>query len=511
MSGAAIGGAENDGARFAEFCKLAVEGGLVAVAETVSADLLTPLSAYLRIAQGSTRSFLLESVEGGEQLARYSFLGAGPAMVVRSSRGATTVEDAAGIRTEAGTAVDVLRREFATRHLAEAENLAPMAGGCVGFLGYAASQWFDPAMQAEAGSGDDACFLIFRTVLAFDHARQQIQIRTLAEVASGADERELRAAYDAAEAANREVVRKLSAAVKLPLKAVPVEVANEAAFTSNFERAEFERAVAESKELIYAGECFQIVLSQRFERTTTADAVALYRALRATNPSPYMFLLDFGPCPESGRPQALIGASPEMLVRCRGRELTYRPIAGTRPRGASSEADAQLAEELLADEKERAEHMMLVDLGRNDLGRVARYGTVKVERLMFVEKYSHVQHLVTELKAELRPELDRFDALGACFPAGTVTGAPKIRAMQGIHALERGPRQAYAGAVLYADYAGNLDSCITIRTMELDGDRLSVQAGAGIVADSIPATEWEETINKSGALRRAVSLAEAKS
>ncbi len=221
-----------------------------------------------------------------------------------------------------------------------------------------------------------------------------------------------------------------------------------------------------------------------------------------------MFLLNFGDLPGNGGERALIGASPEMLVRCRDRELTYRPIAGTRARGANGEEDARLAAELLADEKERAEHMMLVDLGRNDLGRVASYGTVKVKKLLTVEKYSHVQHLVTELQAELRPGLDRFDALGACFPAGTVTGAPKIRAMQGIAELERGAREAYSGAVLYADYANNLDSCITIRTMELAGDQLSVQAGAGIVADSVPVLEWEETINKSRALRRAVALAE---
>jgi anthranilate synthase component 1 len=495
---------------FADFRSLAAKGGLVAVTETVSADLLTPLSAYLRIANGAGRSFLLESVEGGEHLARYSFLGANPAMVVRSRQGVTTVEDAHGTRVEPGTAVDVLRREFADRKLSAPENIAPMAGGCVGYLGYAASRWFDPAMQAITGEGDDACFLIFRTVLAFDHARQQIQIRTLAEVESGADEAALQQSYEAATAVNREVVRKLSAAVELPLNPVAVAGAGEAAFESNFERCEFERAVAAGKELIFAGECFQIVLSQRFRRKTTANAVALYRALRATNPSPYMFLLNFGKSEEDGGERALIGASPEMLVRCRDRELTYRPIAGTRTRGINSEEDARLAAELLADEKERAEHMMLVDLGRNDLGRVARYGTVKVSKLMTVEKYSHVQHLVTELHAELRPELDRFDALGACFPAGTVTGAPKIRAMQGIAELERGARDAYSGAVLYADYANNLDSCITIRTMELAGDELSVQAGAGIVADSVPATEWEETINKSRALRRAVALAEAE-
>jgi anthranilate synthase component 1 len=306
------------------------------------------------------------------------------------------------------------------------------------------------------------------------------------------------------------VVHKLSAAVELPLKAMAVSGAGEAGFDSNFSPQEFERAVVEGKELIFAGECFQIVLSQRFQRKTKANAVALYRALRATNPSPYMFLLNFGEEAANSGERALIGASPEMLVRCRDRELTYRPIAGTRSRGATVAEDARLAAELLADEKERAEHMMLVDLGRNDLGRVASYGTVKVKKLLTVEKYSHVQHLVTELQAELRPGLDRFDALGACFPAGTVTGAPKIRAMQGIAELERGAREAYSGAVLYADYADNLDSCITIRTMELAGDQLSVQAGAGIVADSVPTLEWEETVNKSRALRRAVALAEAE-
>ncbi|PSH05665.1 MAG: anthranilate synthase component I [Acidobacteria bacterium] len=493
---------------FADFRKLAAAGGLVAVTETVSADLLTPLSAYLRIAQGSSRSFLLESVQGGEHLARYSFLGAEPAMVVSSRNGVTTVQDADGQREEVGTAVGALRREFANRKLVAGENVAPMAGGCVGYLGYATSSWFDGAMQAIPGTRDDACFLIFRTVLAFDHARQQIQIRTLAEVGADATDAELKEKFDAATEKNSEVVHKLSAAVKLPLKALALTGAGEVEFESNFSREEFERAVSDGKELIFAGECFQIVLSQRFRRKTKANAVALYRALRATNPSPYMFLLNFGTCPDTGRERALIGASPEMLVRCRDRELTYRPIAGTRVRGVNVEEDARLAEELLADQKECAEHMMLVDLGRNDLGRVASYGTVKVDRLMTVEKYSHVQHLVTELHAELRPELDRFDALGACFPAGTVTGAPKIRAMQGIADLERGPREAYAGAVMYADYANNLDSCITIRSIELLGDELSVQAGAGIVADSVPATEWEETVNKSRAMRRAVALAE---
>lgn len=494
--------------QFLELARGVTANTLIAVNHTVSADLLTPLSAYLRLAQGEQRSFLFESVEGGEHLARYSFLGAGPAMVVRSRQNVTTVEDARGTRAANGTAVEVLRREFGAHQFAAAEGTAPMAGGCVGYLAYSAARWFDPAMQTVVGEGDEACFLIFRTVLAFDHARQQIHIRTLAEVTPKLADDELTRRYEAAEASNRAVVRKLSAAIELPLKPIPLADAGEAAFESNFTQAEFEHAVEAGKELIFAGECFQIVLAQRFRRRTTANAVALYRALRATNPSPYMFLLNLGPSSEGDR--ALIGASPEMLVRCRDRQLTYRPIAGTRPRGATLEEDEALACELAADEKERAEHTMLVDLGRNDLGRVSRFSSVKVAKLMTVEKYSHVQHLVTELHAELRPELDRFDALGACFPAGTVSGAPKIRAMQGIAELERGSRQAYAGSVLYADYAGNLDSCITIRTIELVGNELAVEAGAGIVADSVPASEFEETVNKSRAVRRAVALAEAE-
>lgn len=273
-------------------------------------------------------------------------------------------------------------------------------------------------------------------------------------------------------------------------------------FASNVAKDAFESSVREAQELIAAGECYQAVLSQRFSRETTADPISIYRALRMTNPSPYMYLLASGD-------ESLIGASPEMLVRCRGRRLEYRPIAGTRPRGASAEQDAQFAADLLADEKERAEHVMLVDLGRNDLGRVAEYGTVVPEILMTIERYSHVQHLVTQLTAQLRPELDRFDALGACFPAGTVTGAPKIRAMQAIADLERTPRGVYAGSVLYADYAGNLDSCIAIRTIELRDGVAHVQAGAGIVADSLPELEYEETINKARALQQAIAIAEA--
>jgi len=483
------------------FAEAAQKGTVAAVVRSVPADLLTPLAAYLKLAKGSTYSFLLESVEGGEHLARYSFLGADPELIV-IGRGKSTSVIQKGSRVEHGrSAIDFLREYFGTRQLAHAGPIAPLAGGAVGYLGYGAAQWFDPAMQTLPSEGNDAVFMIFNTVIAFDHARQQLQIQAVADVGSvRQDPAQLKKTFEGALERTERVVEALRRPIEWTLpdfaEAAPVT------FDSNFTRSEFEAAVRETQELIAAGECYQAVLSQRFSRRTPADAVAIYRALRVTNPSPYMYLLKCGE-------ESLIGASPEMLVRCRGEQLEYRPIAGTRPRGADAVEDARLASELLADEKERAEHVMLVDLGRNDLGKVARYGTVKPERLMKVEKYSHVQHIVTELSATLRDGCDRFDALGACFPAGTVTGAPKIRAMKVIADLEHGPRGVYSGSVLYADYAGNLDSCIAIRTIELRDGVASVQAGAGIVADSDPGSEFEETLNKSRALQQAIAIAEA--
>ena len=487
---------------FAEFAALAREGSVLAVSRTVPADLLTPLAAYIRLAKDSQYSFLLESVEGGEHLARYSFLGADPFLVVRTRGDVTTVEGAAGKQTLPGvTAIDYLREHFRGHSLEKATSHGPMTGGAVGYLGYASARWFDPAMHAlTEATQDDAVFMLFRTVLAFDHARQQLHIRAVvfANEAEG-EEARLKALYQDAIARTETVVAALRDAVEL--RVTPKHASAHSEFGSNFLAEDFETAVREAQELIAAGECYQVVLSQRFSRETKADPIAIYRALRMTNPSPYMYLLRCGD-------ESLIGASPEMLVRCTGRELEYRPIAGTRPRGSDDAADEKLQAELLADEKECAEHVMLVDLGRNDLGRVAEYGSVHPRRLMKIEKYSHVQHIVTELSARLRAGLDRFDALGACFPAGTVTGAPKIRAMQAIAELERTPRGVYAGSVLYADYAGNLDSCIAIRTIELRNGVAKVQAGAGIVADSVPRSELEETQNKARALQQAVALAE---
>ncbi len=343
--------------------------------------------------------------------------------------------------------------------------------------------------------------MFYRNILAFDRVRQTIEITSvvLTEEAEGVTDR-LRELYEKAiEETAR--IEELLLKSKLPPAQGSEQQAERASFESNWTRKGFEDAVRKVQEYIAAGDCYQVVLSQRFTRKVAADPMSIYRALRATNPSPYMYFFQLGD-------EAIIGASPEMLVRCRGQRLDYRPIAGTRRRGATEAEDWLLGEEMRTDEKEVAEHMMLVDLGRNDLGRVADYGSVEVEDLMMVERYSHVQHLVTSLRARLRDGLDRFDALASCFPAGTVTGAPKVRAMEIIRELEPEARGVYAGAIAYMDYAQNLDSCIAIRTIVMRNGRAFVQAGAGLVADSVPEREYEETINKARALFRAIEIAE---
>jgi anthranilate synthase component 1 len=498
-------------ATFEEFEREAARGNVVPVVRVVLADLQTPLGAFLRVAGEEPYAFLLESVEGGERVARYSFLGAKPEMIVRGRGGETTVERGGATDVLANTrAIDFLREHFRGRRLAAREGLSPFTGGAVGFLAYEAVRWFEPALDdGSASEADDAVFMIFRHLLAFDRVRQQIEISSLVMTdEAGGDRARLRTLYDEAVGATGRIEELLlgelpGARRRKKLVGAP-QARREGAtprFASNWEQSKFERAVEEIKGRILAGDCYQAVLSQRFGAEVSASPLEIYRALRALNPSPYMFFLRLGDL-------SVVGASPEMLVRCRGRELEYRPIAGTRPRGATEADDRLLAAEMRADEKEVAEHLMLVDLGRNDLGRVAEYGTVRVGELMTVERYSHVQHLVTSLAARLREGADRFDALAACFPAGTVTGAPKVSAMRIIRALEPAPRGVYAGSVLYTDYAENLDSCIAIRTLVLRGSRAQVQAGAGIVADSVPAREHEECVNKARALLRAVELAE---
>lgn len=467
---------------------------LVPVIEKIAADLLTPLAVYLKLAGDSEDSFLLESVDGGENLARYSFIGVNPRMRVRSMGDETVVTKPEGSASYQQNAFEFLREQFSKTTVESDQGLPAFSGGAIGYFDFDCVECFEPTLKRERSETPLAEFMFFDSVIAFDHVRQTIHIVTLSSEMS--DEFPSR---ETAVEKNRSIRKRLESGVfEIPADPLPT---GDAEVVSNFTAHDFEDAVRKVKELINAGECYQVVLSQRFERKTNASPVSIYRAIRSLNPSPYMFLLQM-----NGR--SVIGASPEMLVRCREDKLEYRPIAGTRPRGKDAKEDLELAEEMRSDPKEVAEHMMLVDLGRNDLGRVAEFGSVKVERLMEVEKYSHVQHLVSQLSAKLRSDKDQVDALAACFPAGTVSGAPKVRAIEIIRDLERDPRGVYAGAVGYFDYAGNMDTCIAIRTMVLEDGIAKIQAGAGIVADSVPELEYQETVNKARAMIRAIEIAE---
>lgn len=439
--------------------------------DSIPADLLTPLAVYLKLAANSTHSFLLESVEGGENLARYSFIGADPIQTIEGG----------------SEAFDRLRRIFAESRSVDESGLPAFIGGAIGCIGFDACEGFEPSLKRNEAL--TSSLMIYRSVIAFDHAQQKIKIVTLAP------EHEL----DQAKRRNAEIRSLLESDKTVSL--ARSEKSGSQPAESNQTRAQFEAAVDRIKEYIKAGDCYQAVYSQRFTRSTNASPIAIYRALRSLNPSPYMFLMQIGE-------RSVIGASPEMLVRCTDRKLEYRPIAGTRPRGADPTEDEALAIEMKADAKEVSEHMMLVDLGRNDLGRVSEFGSVKVDSLMAVEKYSHVQHLVSSLSSTLAGGKDMFDAFAACFPAGTVSGAPKVRAIEIIRELEPTPRGLYAGAIGYFDYRGNMDTCISIRTLVLENGVATIQAGAGIVADSVAASEFEETINKAKGLLRAIDLAE---
>jgi len=489
---------------FEEFEREAARGNVVPVTRSVLADLQTPLGAFIRIAGEAPHAFLLESIEGGERLARHSFIGANPWMIVRGRGNRTTIQKNGREEVLEQNAIEFVRKYFRGQTLARRPGVSPFSGGAVGYLGYDAARWFEPVLARDgtaAPQSDDAAWMFFRNVLALDRVQQQIEITSVVFVdEAGGDRARLRELYDQAVQEIDAIASRLSELAQAPVNSATTGQAT-VHFQSSWPRALFESAVEKVKEHIAAGDCYQVVIAQKFTKPTAADPLAIYRALRATNPSPYMFFLRMGD-------ESVVGSSPEMLVRCHGQRLDYRPIAGTRPRGATEPEDWMLGEEMRNDEKEVAEHTMLVDLGRNDLGRVSDYGSVKVDELMTVERFSHVQHLVTSLRARLRDNLDRFDALESCFPAGTVTGAPKIRAMQIIDELEPVKRGIYAGAVLYADYADNLDSCIAIRTIHLRDGVATVQAGAGIVADSIPEREYEECVNKARALFRAIELAE---
>lgn len=489
---------------FEDFLAETSKGNVVPVVRSVLADLHTPVGAFLRVADNAEQAFLLESIEGGERLARYSFLAANPFMTVRSHNSQTILEkDGSRKLYPDRTLVEFLRKHFARHKLARREKLPPLCGGAVGFVAYDATRWFEKVLDDGAKTDkNDAVWMFFRNILVFDRLKQRIEIVSIVFTDEAKDdEAKLRKLYDEAveETAKLEKILQENS---LPIVSTEKREKPESKqFTSNWKKADYLEAVEKIKNHILAGDAYQVVLSQKFKRQTSAEPINIYRALRTTNPSPYMFFIKLGT-------ETLIGASPEMLVRCNGKKLEYRPIAGTRKRGSTETEDWILAEDLRSDMKEISEHIMLVDLGRNDLGRVSEYGSVEVAELMKIEKYSHVQHLVTSLKSRLKTGLDRFDALASCFPAGTVSGAPKVRAMQIIDELEPSKRGVYAGAIGYIDYAENLDTCIAIRTIQFADGEASIQAGGGIVADSVPEKEYEETINKARALVNAIEMAE---
>ena len=480
---------------------LRAAGNVIPVFKSVVADFLTPVSAYLRLRVDSPHAFLLESVEGGEKLARYSFLGRDPFLVL--STGPATPPADSGVEQrhyETGRREEFfndLRTTMERFKSVSVEGLPPFSGGAVGYFGYDMVRLVEnvPDTCIDDLGMDEAVMMFFRTVLAFDHLRNQIHIVTNLFLED--DDEPIEDLYRKAEAEILATERILIRPFEMP---VPTRTERTVQVRSNVEKADYLAGVERAKNYIAAGDIFQVVLSQRFDLDLPAPPFQIYRALRMVNPSPYTYFMEM---PGS----AIVGASPEMLIQIRGRSASYRPIAGTRPRGQNDAEDRVLANDLIADEKERAEHVMLVDLGRNDLGRVSKYGSVRVDEFMFVERYSHVMHLVSALVGELRDDVDRFDALMACFPAGTVSGAPKVRAMEIIDEQEPTRRGVYSGSVLYADFSGNLDSCIAIRTLVARDGKGYIQAGGGIVADSVPENEYQETVNKAKALVRALELA----
>ena len=493
-----------------EFLRLAKGHTLVPVCRILTADLETPVSAFLRAAWSEPECFLLESVEGGEQLGRYTFIGIEPfKRIVARGRDVAITEQGKTTHIE-GDVFAVLRDALTGHKPARLPGLPPFTAGAVGFFAYDAVRQIErlPEIAKDELGVPDACLMFFDQVLAFDHVRKEIWLVATTDVSNG----------KATDAYDRAVKRlnKLEKRLAEPLPKLQPAKPGKLKVTPRTAQKDYTAAVAKTKQYIAAGDAFQVVLSQRFDMEPGVDSFQVYRALRTVNPSPYMFFLRVAPegklknsskkSKASGMVE-LAGSSPELLVRVHDDKVEYRPIAGTRPRGATEAEDQALADEMIHDEKERAEHVMLVDLGRNDVGRVSKFGSVKVDKLMFVERYSHVMHIVSSIEGKLRPDLTAVDALRACFPAGTLSGAPKVRAMEIIEEMEPARRGTYGGAVLYADFSGNLDSCIAIRSLLSIGGKGYLQAGAGIVADSVPELEYKESINKAQAVIRAIERA----
>ncbi|HET7854215.1 MAG TPA: anthranilate synthase component I [Candidatus Methylomirabilis sp.] len=475
-------------------------GNLIPVYREVLADTETAVSAFLKI-RGGEYAFLLESVQGGEKWARFSFMGRSPSLVIRT-KGSQAELSRPGVppeRRRISDPLDLVKEVLSAYRPVKVEGLPRFFGGMVGYLSYDSVRFFEalPDLTEDDLALPDALFLLTDTLLIFDNLRQRIQVVSNAYVPAAAT---AEAAYDLACSKIEALVADLRKPLDQPLVTPVASRAPEV--TSTFTREQFCRAVQQCKDYVGAGDVIQAVLSQRFEVKTAAHPFDVYRALRIINPSPYMYFLQLGDL-------SVAGSSPEVLVRLEEGQIDLRPIAGTRPRGRSEGEDRALAAELLADPKERAEHIMLVDLGRNDVGRVSAPGSVEVNELMVIERYSHVMHIVSNVRGRVREGQDAFDVLRASFPAGTVSGAPKIRAMEIIEELEPVKRGPYAGAIGYISFSGNMDTCITIRTVLFARERAWIQAGAGIVADSEPEREYQETLNKAAAMLRAIEMAEA--
>jgi anthranilate synthase component 1 len=482
---------------WAKFRELAGRGTLVPVYRTILADLETPVSAFLKL-MGEGSAFLLESVEVSERWARYSILGFDPEITVTVAEGTAVVARAGSAprRFPAKDPLEPVEKALRGDVIVPVEGLPPFYGGAVGFLSYDAVRAFEtlPVRARADRPVPDALFLFPRTLLVFDNLTHRVQVLTLVRAGKGRD----------AERAYREGVARIEAVIEKLRRPVPPRESprdgGRIAYTSTLDEKAYCRKVRRMQKWIREGEILQAVLAQRLETTLRSDPFDVYRALRTINPSPYMYYFDL-------QDLKIIGSSPEVLVRERDGRIEVRPIAGTRPRGADPAEEERIARELLADEKERAEHVMLVDLGRNDVGRVAEFGSVATEEFQVLEKYSHVMHLVSHVSGRLREGLTSFDVLRACFPAGTVTGAPKIRAMELIEESEPVRRGVYGGAVGYFGYANRMDMCLAIRTIVVEGTRARIGAGAGIVADSIPEREYRETLSKADALRKAIETA----
>ncbi len=490
---------------FDEFRNLAQEGNTIPVYRQLLADTLTPVTAYQRLAQPagfakSRHAFLLESVVGGERMARYSFVGCDPEAVYTARRNELTIERPGDEQEtiETDDPLAVLHESLKAYDPVHLPGLPRFTGGIVGYAGYDMVRYYENLGDGPEDDRElpDVCFGLYRTMVIFDHVSKTIKIVSNAHVRKDPGE-----AYNEAVNAIERTINRLREGGGYPVREVTLQGLPQKAFRSNMTRGEYCEMVEKCKEYIRAGDIFQVVTSQRLDVETSATPFDIYRALRVVNPSPFMFLLSM---PEL----TLVGSSPEILCRVEEGMVTNRPLAGTRPRGETEQEDAALEQELLADPKERAEHIMLVDLARNDVGRVAEPKTIELSEELTVERYSHVMHIVSNVEGKLAEGKTAFDALRAALPVGTVSGAPKIRAMEIIDEFEPTRRGPYAGGVGYVDFGGNMDTCIALRTMVISGGKVYLQAGAGIVADSVPENEYQETINKARALLRAVEVAE---